>query len=396
MVIPIGEVDGVLDMAAEIGCRVGQLPTVYLGLPLGAPNRVVSVWDGVEERMRRRLTLWKRQYLSKGGRITLIKSTLASIPLYQMSIHLVKWEAVCADKEKGGLGLRKITLLNKALLGKWIWRFACAKEELWKKVLEAKYGKEELGWRTRKANGAFGVGVWKEILKESTWCWENMGFKNVTVEECWDQNMGQGGWNLGLLRDLNDWEGGEGLFKVKYAYNVLVNSQGLDFPHSNVWVGKVPTKIAFFAWEATWGKVLTLDRLQRRGWHLPNRCFLCGCEEETINHILIHCTVAKGLWNIILALCGVQWVFPNSVKEVLSSWKGSFVGRKRKEVWKSIPLFIFWTIWKERNRLAFKGGVLAYQKLKTSLVYIIWGWAKVYIDMESKSLIGFLEWLASN
>ena len=48
-----------------------------------------------------------------------------------------------------------------------------------------------------------------------------------------------------------------------------------------------------------------------------------------------------------------------------------------------------------QNRLAFKGGVLDYQKLKTSFVYIIWGWAKVYIDMESKSLIGFLEWLAS-
>ena len=370
--------------------------------------------------------------------------------------HLVKWKVVCTDKEKGGLGLRKLAILNKALLGKWIWRFARAKEELWKKVLEAKYGKEELGWRTRKANGAFGVGVWKEILKESSWCWENMGFKvgkgnrirfwtdlwcgnnvlsqgfpnlfsmavhrNVTVEECWDQNVGQGGWNLKLLRDLNDWElglvgnllvelrdysvnleddsvfwkkGEDVLFKVKKAYNVLVNSQGLDFPHSNVWVDKVPTKIAFFAWEATWGKVLTLDRLQRRGWHLPNRCFLCGCEEETINHILIHCIVAKGLWNIILALCGVQWVFPNSVKEVLSSWGGSFVGRKRKKVWKSIPLFIFWTIWKERNMLAFKGGVLAYQKLKTSFVYIIWGWAKVYIDMELKSLIGFLEWLAS-
>ena len=40
--------------------------------------------------------------------------------------------------------------------------------------------------------------------------------------------------------------------------------------------------------------------------------------------------------------------------------------------------------------------MLAYQKLKTSFVYIIWGWAKVYIDTESKSLIGFLEWLASN
>ncbi|RVW47196.1 Threonine--tRNA ligase, mitochondrial 1 [Vitis vinifera] len=183
MVILVGEVDGVLDMAAEIGCRVGQLPTVYLGLPLGAPNRDVSAWDGVEERTRRRLSLWKRQYLSKGGRLTLIKSTMSSFPLYQMSVfrmpksvarrieklqrdflwgganggtksHLVKWEAVCVEKEKGGLGLRKITSLNKALLGKWIWRFACAKEELWKKVLEAKYGKEEFGWRTRKANGA--------------------------------------------------------------------------------------------------------------------------------------------------------------------------------------------------------------------------------------------------
>ena len=67
--------------------------------------------------------------------------------------------------------------MNKALLGKWIWRFARAKEDLWKKVLQAKYGQEEFGWRTRKANGVFGVGVWKEILKESAWCWENMVFK---------------------------------------------------------------------------------------------------------------------------------------------------------------------------------------------------------------------------
>ena len=49
-------------------------------------NRAPSMWDGVEERARRRLALWKRQYISKGGRITLIKSTLASMPIYQISI----------------------------------------------------------------------------------------------------------------------------------------------------------------------------------------------------------------------------------------------------------------------------------------------------------------------
>ena len=262
-IIPIGEVDEVEGLAVELDCRVGSLPSQYLGLPLRAPSRAISVWHGVEERMRRRLALWKRQYISKGGRITLIKSTLASMSIYQMTlfrmpkivarrlekvqrdflwrggnfegkIHLVNWEVVCMDKNKGGLGLRKLALLNKALLSKWIWRYACENDSLWKQVIMTKYGQEGLGWRTKEVNGAAGVRVWKEILKESDWCWGNMALlagkgtkirfwtdiwctdttlshcfphlfvmvahRNATVEEMWDQNSGQGGWNLIFLR----------------------------------------------------------------------------------------------------------------------------------------------------------------------------------------------------
>nr|CAN77770.1 hypothetical protein VITISV_044337 [Vitis vinifera] len=170
-IIPVGVVEEIDELATELGCRVGSLPSQYLGLPLGAPNKAHSVWDGVEERMRGRLALWKRQYISKSGRITLIKSILTSMPIYQMSLfrmpktvarrlekvqrdflwgegnlerkaHLVNWEVVCADKNKGGLGLRKLALLNKALLGKWIWRFAFDKDNLWKQVIMAKYGQE--------------------------------------------------------------------------------------------------------------------------------------------------------------------------------------------------------------------------------------------------------------
>ena len=54
-------------------------------------------------------------------------------------------------------------------------------------------------------------------------------------------------------------------------------------------------KAAFFTWEATWGKILTLDRLKKRGWQLPNCCFLCGCEGENVNHILLHCIVVRVL-----------------------------------------------------------------------------------------------------
>ena len=79
-----------------------------------------------------------------------------------------------------------------------------------------------------------------------------------------------------------------------------------------------------------WEKILTLDKLQKRGWHLPSRCFLCGCEEENVNHILLHCIVVRVLCEIVLTLFGAQWVFPEIVKEVLFSWRGPFVGKKRK------------------------------------------------------------------
>ena len=71
------------------------------------------------------------------------------------------------------------------------------------------------------------------------------------------------------------------------------------------------------------------------------------------------------------------------------------MGKKRKEVWKSIPLCIFWTVWKKRNRLAFRGSVLNIQYLKNFFVCNLWSWARLYISEESLSLIGFLEWLAS-
>ena len=58
--IPVGSVENIDDLAMELDCRVGNLPSTYLGLPLGAPFKSVTVWDGVEEWFRRRLAMWKR------------------------------------------------------------------------------------------------------------------------------------------------------------------------------------------------------------------------------------------------------------------------------------------------------------------------------------------------
>ena len=51
----------------------------YLGLPLGAHYKSSSICDGIIENMEKRLVGWKRLYPSKGGHLTLIKSTLSSL-----------------------------------------------------------------------------------------------------------------------------------------------------------------------------------------------------------------------------------------------------------------------------------------------------------------------------
>jgi hypothetical protein len=42
-------------------------------------------------------------------------------------------------------------------------------------------------------------------------------------------------------------------------------------------------------WSVALGKILTLDNLKRRNIVLVNRCGMCKKEEESIDHLLLHC-----------------------------------------------------------------------------------------------------------
>lgn len=57
-------------MASILGCQISQLPINYLGLPLDALFKSISIRDNVLEKMERKLASWKMMYLSKGGRAT--------------------------------------------------------------------------------------------------------------------------------------------------------------------------------------------------------------------------------------------------------------------------------------------------------------------------------------
>jgi hypothetical protein len=87
--IVIGEVIGEVlhkeELANIFNCSLSSLPMKYLGLPLSA-FKSKAIWDGVVEKMEKRLTSWNKIYLSRGPRLTLIKSMLSSLPTYFLSL----------------------------------------------------------------------------------------------------------------------------------------------------------------------------------------------------------------------------------------------------------------------------------------------------------------------
>ena len=58
----------------------------YLVLSLGANFMDKTIWNPILEKVERRLAGWKQLYLSKGGKVTLIKSMLSNIPTYFLSL----------------------------------------------------------------------------------------------------------------------------------------------------------------------------------------------------------------------------------------------------------------------------------------------------------------------
>nr|GEY80022.1 RNA-directed DNA polymerase, eukaryota, reverse transcriptase zinc-binding domain protein [Tanacetum cinerariifolium] len=143
-------------------------------------------------KMKSRLSKWKMKTLSIGGRLTLLKSVLGSIPIFHMSVFRVslsvlnslesirnknfngnglkskkvtwiKWSSVLAAQAKGGLGVSSLYALNRGLMLKLVWRFYSYKTALWVRVVKAIHGEDGKVGNTIKSGNR---SCWLNIVKE--------------------------------------------------------------------------------------------------------------------------------------------------------------------------------------------------------------------------------------
>ncbi|XP_058742110.1 uncharacterized protein LOC131614557 [Vicia villosa] len=162
--------DTVLIVASSfLGCQIGKLPFVFLGIPVGGNHRRKQFWSFLISKLKKRLGGWQRKHLSLGGKVALLNAVLNSIHIFVLSFYkapkcvlgeIIKiqrdflwgskegirkmcwviWEKICWPQKEGGLGVRNNETFNLALVSKWGWRFISDSDAVWFNLLEYRYG----------------------------------------------------------------------------------------------------------------------------------------------------------------------------------------------------------------------------------------------------------------
>ncbi|GJT35114.1 retrovirus-related pol polyprotein from transposon TNT 1-94 [Tanacetum coccineum] len=190
--------------------------------------------DLIIDKVAARLSKWKAKTLSIGGRFTLTKAVLSTIPLYFFSLFKVpigvlkhlescrrsfflgmepgvwkaswfSWDSLVASKEVRGLGMSSFFAINHALLLKWIWRFKAHPEAMWVSIIKAIYrpcGNLDRDIPVGKSS------TWLDYIRSIS----HLKGRGVDLYLCMKNKVGNGNDSLFWLEN---WLG-KGNLKVKY------------------------------------------------------------------------------------------------------------------------------------------------------------------------------------
>uniref|UniRef100_A0A2N9IS02 Reverse transcriptase zinc-binding domain-containing protein n=1 Tax=Fagus sylvatica TaxID=28930 RepID=A0A2N9IS02_FAGSY len=339
--VPVGAVPYIEELADILGCKTSQLPMKYLGLPLGQNSKQNSKPRIYGIRLLKRWSsVWR---LDVAHRIEKIQRNFLWGTFEEVAkFHLVKWDMVCSPYSHGGLAIKNLRRFNEALLGKWLWQFGVERDAFWRKVIKAKYSSLDGGWMSKAPTGPHGP------LK--------LAYSELYHIACVKE---------GPVADFVQCRGHElGLKDSKLSLSILNSLPWSWFLSLEEYMEglRYLQGCLFCVWTATLGKILPADNLCRRGIPVVSWCCMCKADAETVDHLLLHCSYAKELWDMVFGLFGIQWVMPKRVIDLLYCWLGS-VGCNSM-IWKAIPHCIMWCLWRERNARTFEDCELSVVELK--------------------------------
>ncbi|KAK9911453.1 hypothetical protein M0R45_035362 [Rubus argutus] len=361
-----------------LGIREGVLPFTYLGVPIFKGRPKSNFFRAIADKVRCKLSSWNGHQLSKAARMQLISSVIQSLLIYSFQVYawpnsllikvqrwtrnffwtgdplkkgatLIAWSHCCLPKEQGGLGLKNLFQLNKALLLKRCWDMMQSSSPsaiflrnrfLGTNLTPLLYYQRSSVWLGLK-------NLWSSILSNIRWLvatgdkvslWNDnwLGIKLSSLYDIpldvlpyltdrVDKFIIDNQWvlppsfsssfpeasamilNLALPceqgSDQPIWPHvASGHLTSKEAYNFLAPSYPTLEWGKLIWHPSIQPRKSIVAWMVLHGRALVDSLLQKRGVHLCSQCLFCLDHCESLTHLFFECNVIHDLWVWLLNL----------------------------------------------------------------------------------------------
>ncbi|XP_078149515.1 uncharacterized protein LOC144544851 [Carex rostrata] len=371
------------------GCLVKQFPVIYLGMPLSVKRPQRQDFMPLIDKLQSRNN-------ARGG------------------MHLVDWAIVTTPKSVGRMGVLDLTVQNTSLLLRWWWRLYDSQDSLWATICIRLHAKptEEGGPLAWNITGSF---FWaalhniKWIFHWSTYwivgngrrinfwfdSWDGMPLFETSTRAQRPSNMvlslrqGQSlleevapDFNLQFtdMRDEIRWRwSSAGSYSSRSIYRIFMEGGKENFAFPKVWIVKIPPTVRIFGYFLLKRKLLTRDALRRRGMHCERGCVMCANEhEETILHLFYQCRYSRRVWAAVQASWGFKIYHFETIlvpyrHSIVQIWSRSVAiyrqeGRGTLKDWVCKMLCTVWNIWKQRNKMIFRGSMVPAEILARRII----------------------------
>ncbi|XP_059289514.1 uncharacterized protein LOC132043044 [Lycium ferocissimum] len=269
-------------------------PITYLGCPLYVGRQRILYFSNMVAKVVSRIRGWQSKILSYGGRATLVRYVLQSLPIHLLSAvsppkttlkqiqsitadffwgwknerkkyHWSSWKNLSYPYEEGGIGVRQITDVCKSLQFKQWWIFR-SKTTLWGNFLRAKYcqranpiikkwdtgqsliwknmmhnkliAESYIQWRVNSGTCSFWWDDWLGIGPLANYRLESNRANNITVS----QFLIEGQWNIDMINQIAPPQLVQTILTTQIDYNEHIPDQAIwkltsggEFTCSTAW-----------------------------------------------------------------------------------------------------------------------------------------------------------------
>ncbi|GKB05296.1 RNA-directed DNA polymerase, eukaryota, reverse transcriptase zinc-binding domain protein [Tanacetum coccineum] len=396
------------NLASFTGCTPQRLPFTYLGILIGSNMSRIKEWNPIIDKFKKRLSKWKANMLSIGGRI-FTGQFILGLHGWDQKIPWIAWKSVLASKVKGGLGIGSFEPLNLALLQKWRWRFYNIPQALWVKVVSEIHGSYGMVG-SDFFNQCGGSGTWSRIVGtintmhdkgiiphssikrqvkdgSSTRFWRDAWLGDIPLErkfprlffleankDCLVRDKWQNGWvwcwtrnfnggvtgsqldslismlvNVHLIEGNDAWHWsliGSNIFMVRDTRIYIDLISLLDFPIETRWCRFIPRKINILVWRALRDLTPTRWNLSRKGIEVPSLlCPLCNISPETSAHLFWSCSMVTSIWRLVFKWIDLTFPYANSLNDVFNWLDDTRLNLASKIILHSIFGVVVWKLW---------------------------------------------------